>query len=376
MIPSRYNLVTKMDDQNFALFNPLSGAFDIVDEKFADSILKGTLPSESDRTVLLERGYFFQSKSAEEAYIQERYQDFLNESSLNKTQFLLVPSYSCNFHCPYCYQKGVPSQSETMSNEMVYSFVDFIKKYKMLNRKEIMVTLFGGEPLLPGSARKETVRLLIELLNQNDVGLSVVTNGYYFEEYLEILKAAKIEEIHFTLDGDAEIHNRRRFEKEGENSFERIIRAMGKAVEVGFPVNLRLITDRLTLETFPALAVKLEQAGFPDLPKDKFKTSLGRNYELYNDYIKPEDLFTLDQMVSAYVNKMMAYPILKKLHRPSFFGMTQLVENREMFLPSFDTCPGAKSEYVFDASGKIFSWYRFMRQGWLCHRDFLSGIKV
>ena len=224
MVASRYNLITKLDEVNYALFNPLSGAFDIVDESTAQTLQPGKLPADTDPMIYLERGYFFESKTEEENYIQERYQDFLKESSLNKAQFLFIPSYSCNFHCPYCYQKGLPSSPDKDSNGLLQAFVDFIKSYKFQNKKEVMVTLFGGEPLLPGESRKEEIMLLIKLLNTEGIGLSVVTNGYYFDDYLDILKTAKIEEIHFTLDGDADIHNSRRFEKEGDDSFYRIVR--------------------------------------------------------------------------------------------------------------------------------------------------------
>lgn len=354
MIPSRYNLVTRMNDDSYAVFNPLSGAFDIVNGSVAKAFSEKRIP-DIGMELLLERGYYFASKEEEEEYIRERYRDFQNESANNKTQFIFIPSYSCNFHCPYCYQKGVTETGNPVSPEILVSFVDFIKKYRSLNGKEVVVTLFGGEPLLPGNGRKETVRALIGLLNAEKIGLSVVTNGYYFGDYADLLKTATVEEIHFTLDGDESVHNKRRFEKEGTDSFNRVMNAMKEAVDSGFPVNLRIITDRVTMETFPSLADKLDALGFLDLPKERFKTSLGRNYELINDYIKPEELFTLDQMVEAYTSKMLEYPLLKKMHFPSFFGITQMIENGEMYLPSFDTCPGAKSEYVFDATGNIYS---------------------
>lgn len=354
MVPSRYNLVTQIEADQYALYNPLSGAFDIVEPEIALSVRKGEIP-DIEKTILLQRGYFFETKEDEEAYISQRHDDFVNETASNKIQFIFVPSYSCNFHCPYCYQKGIEPDDKPLSPELVRAFVDFIRKYKALNRREVVVTLFGGEPLLPGEARKETVRYLIELLNSEKIGLSVVTNGYYFAEYLDILKKARIDEIHFTLDGDEAVHNSRRFEKEGTDSFKRVLTSMALAVDAGFPVNLRVITDRITMATFPELISKLDILGFLNLPKEKFKTSLGRNYELINDYLNPEDLFTLDQMVAEYTAMMQKHPLLKKFHIPSFFGITQLVEENEMYIPSFDTCPGAKSEYVFDASGKIYS---------------------
>jgi uncharacterized protein len=120
------------------------------------------------------------------------------------------------------------------------------------------------------------------------------------------------------------------------------------------PVNIRLIIDRITIGTLPDLAACFDGEGWLDLPKILFKTSLGRNYELINPSMKKEDLFTMDEMIRAYTQLMLEHPLLKKLHLPAFFGITQLIENGEMYLPNFDSCPAAKSEFVFDGSGKIY----------------------
>lgn len=355
MIPSRYNQTCRLDEQNTVIYNPLSGAFDLADNSALKAFETMSPRDEAEQEQFLSRGYFFNTLEEEESYIQERYQDFLTESAGNKIQFMFIPGYSCNFHCPYCYQKGVSAGNEALEPSLIDSFISFIKNYRDLNRKEVVVTLFGGEPLIPSAQRKKSLEYLVKQLNDAGIGLSVVTNGYYFEEFLALLKTAKVEEIHFTLDGDEQTHNKRRFQDAGKDTFNLILSNMKLAMEVGFPINLRLITDRTTMPTFPSLAVKLEKLGFLNLPSELFKTSLGRNYELINEYGKPEDLFAQDEMVRSYTELMLHNPILQKLHMPAFFGITNLMETGEMYLPSFDTCPGAKSEYVFDYSGKIYS---------------------
>lgn len=350
MIPSKYNLITPLGEDDFAIFNPLSGAFDLADRKSKDAFERGEPANEAERETWLERGYFFESEADESMYFATRYEAFLQESAKNKTQFLLIMSYGCNFHCSYCYQQGIETR-ELLSEEKLRAFVRFASETREAG-KEVTVTLFGGEPLLPG--HQERIELLIELLNEAGISLSVVTNGYHLAEFVPLLQRADIQEIHVTLDGDEAVHDSRRSPKEGK-SFQTIMAGVERAIAAGFPIHVRLIIDRLTLETLPSLASKLDARGWLELPKERFKTSLGRNYELINASAKPEDLFALDQMYRAYVEKMQAHPILKKLHLPSFFGVTPMIETGEMYLPSFDTCPGAKSEFVCDASGQIYS---------------------
>ena len=353
MIASRYNQITKIDENNFAIYNPLSGAFDIADNetkgRFVDSRPSGI----NEKLEWIERGYFFNSESEEEEYIRKRYDEFISETAKNPVQFLLVETYSCNFDCPYCYQKGIGS-GEFISEERIKSFVDYVDGFRNETGRDVFVTLFGGEPLLPGDVSRKRVAFLVDLLVEKDIGLSVVTNGYHLSSYLDILKQADIKEIHLTLDGDRNVHDGRRYVKDGSGTFDRIIEGMKKAAYMKMPLNVRLIIDRITLDSLPGLAELLDKEGFLDLSKELFKTSLGRNYELINQYMKKEDLFAMDEMIREYMTKMKEYPVLKKLHVPSFFGITHLVENDEMYLPNFDSCPASKSEFVFDGSGRIY----------------------
>lgn len=355
MIPSKYNLITQIDEDNFAIFNPLSGAFDIADAETTRLFREGKPRNPEEKDLWMARGYFHNTTFDEKLYVSQRYQEFIEETHNNQTQFLLVMSYGCNFDCAYCYQKGIDTSKNFITPKMIDSFVDFVIDHRDKNGQDVVVTLFGGEPLLPGRQYREAITQVVKRVSDAGIGLSVVTNGYHLADYVDILSKADIKEIHISVDGDEETHNKRRFTKDGKESFARIMNGIEKSLSAGFPIQARLITDRMSIKSFPHLAEILDQKGWLDLPKTQFKTSLGRNYELINEYMKPEDLFTLDEMISEYTRMMQKYPLMQKLHLPSFFGITHMLTEGEMYLPSFDTCPGAKSEFVFDLEGKIYS---------------------
>lgn len=354
LFKSRYNQITKMDKDHYAVFNPLSGAFDIADVDTVKAFESGVPRNDEENKYWLERGYYFANKASEKIYIAKRYQDFLEVSEENEIQFLLVPTYGCNFNCPYCYQKGIDTNKNIMSQEMLNAFVDYVVEFRDKNMKKVTITLFGGEPLLLSEKQKNLVSSLVDKVVENNISLAVVTNGYNLEEYVPMLNKAMIKEIHISLDGAEAEHNRRRNTKDGKDSYQKIMRGMEKAKDAGLPLNARLITDKQTLKTFPELAKDLEKRGFFDLPKGKFKTSLGRNYELIDESMTQDDLLSLDEMYKEYTDLMLINPILKKLHMPNFFGVKKMVDSGEMYVPSFDTCPAGKSEFVFDASGNIF----------------------
>ncbi len=355
MIPSKYNLISEIDLDNFAIFNQLSGAFDIADSETVQAFKNGKPRNEEEQQLWIERGYFHHTTLDEKLYVSRRYQEYVEETNNNQTQFLLVMSYGCNFDCAYCYQKGIDTSKHFITPEMIDQFIDFVKDHRDQNGKQVVVTLFGGEPLLPGRQYRKAIAHVVDLVANENIGLSVVTNGYHLADYVKLLSKANIKEIHISIDGDEPTHNKRRFTKDGKESFARILSGIEKSIAAGFPIQARLITDRMSIQSFPRLAETFNEKGWLDLPKTQFKTSLGRNYELINEYMKPEDLFTLDEMVAEYTKMMQKHPLMQKLHLPSFFGITHMLENKEMYLPSFDTCPGATSEFVFDLEGKIYS---------------------
>ena len=54
-------------------------------------------------------------------------------------------------------------------------------------------------------------------------------------------------------------------------------------------------------------------------------------------------------------NMAMQYPWIAEFHKPAFSVARFLSENGELPAPLFDSCPGCKTEWAFDYTGRIFS---------------------
>lgn len=360
MIAAKNNIIIKIQDTyepEYAVMNPITGSFDLMGEheyQLFQKFTKGEAPPDDFTAYLLERGYAYDNYEAQNIAINKAYEDFNNEVANSQVQLMLVPTYGCNLACTYCFQHGIEGRPSLISREAVDAFFDYVEMNFAKGSQKPFITLFGGEPLVNSSAQKSIIQYIVDKCVGADYELSAVTNGYDFVEYIDILKKVKIKEIQFTLDGSKDIHDNRRATANKKGTFDKIIAGIEAAVENKMPVNLRSVVDTENIEDMINLAEYLDKKGWLDLPPELFKTQLGRNYELFECYAKPQHLMTLVELWGKFASLSKSYPILSKFHRPDFKGIRHIVDTGEMYMASFDTCPACKTEWVFDLYGNIY----------------------
>lgn len=360
MIIAKNNIIVKIknsNEQEYAILNPISGSFDIMGEdeyQILQKLTEGEVVTSDLSSYLLERGYAYNNLEDQEKAINKAYTDFNNEVANSQVQLMLVPTYGCNLACTYCFQHGIDGRPTLISKEIVDSFFDYARTNFSKGLKKPFITLFGGEPLVNSPAQRVIIEYIVDKCAQADYELSVVTNGYDFTEYIDILKKVKVKEIQFTLDGTKNTHDSRRATANNKGTFDRIITGIEAAVENKMPVNLRSVVDIENIEDLVNLAEFLDKKGWLDLPPELFKTQIGRNYELFECYAKPQHLMTELELWGKFASLSKNYPILSKFHRPDFKGIRHIVDTGEMYMASFDTCPACKTEWVFDLYGDIY----------------------
>lgn len=360
MIPAKNNIIVKIvssDAGEYAILNPVSGSFDIIDEKeyqVIESLNAGCKIDEEIAAYLLDRGYAFNSVDEQENAIDKALKVFNKEIENSEVQLLLVPTYGCNLACNYCFQHGIEGKPTLITKETVDAFFDYARNTFSHKTQKPFITLFGGEPLVNSPAQRETIEYIINKCIQENYKISAVTNGYDLVEYIDLLKKVKVKEIQITLDGSREVHDSRRGTANKRGTFDRIVSGMEKAVENGMPINLRTVVDSENIKDIINLAEFIDKKGWLDLPPKLFKTQLGRNYELFDCYAKPQHLMSQVEIWGEFSILSKQYPILTKFHRPDFKGIRHVVETGEMYMASFDTCPACKTEWVFDLYGNIY----------------------
>ena len=348
MLFSKHNIMSQIKgSDNFFLMNLLSGNVDILSSREAKDIREGTFTKQDE---FISKGYLTDPAEEEKLY-REKYLEFLDNRETDEVQLFFVSNYSCNFKCSYCYQSEYNYPGPSLSNEITDSFFRYINS-RFTNRRKY-VTLFGGEPLLPAKNHQDLISYFIKKAGEYNTEVAVVTNGYSLYEYLPLLTKGKIREIQVTLDGTEPIHDQRRPLKNGSVTFGKIVKGINEALNQGLKINLRVVVDQENIDNLPQLAKFAIDQNWTSNPL--FKTQLGRNYELHTCQIGKEKLFSRISMYEKLSALIKEYPYILEFHKPAYSVSKFLYEEGELPNPLFDSCPGTKTEWAFDYSGKIYS---------------------
>ena len=345
---SKHNIISAIaDSEDYFIVNLLSQEADILTSENYKSILSGKY-HDTDELVL--KGYLVDPVQEEKLY-RRKYLEFLDKRDGDEIQIFYVPSYTCNFACSYCYQDEYAIKNKQEGEKLIHSFYRYIDSQFSDRRKYI--TIFGGEPLLDSAWHRQNLTLLLEEAAVRNLDVAIVTNGYHLSSYMDILKKASIREIQVTLDGMETVHDRRRPLRNGEGTFKKIVEGIDLALERGLPVNLRMVLDKENIDELPKLARFTIEKKWTASPF--FKTQIGRNYELHHCQSDSVRLYNRIDLYKDIYHLIKKYPEILEFHKPAFSVSRFLFEEGKLPDPLFDSCPGTKTEWAFDYTGKIYS---------------------
>lgn len=343
---STYNIEVKLHNDRYLIVNLLTGEADILNSTEYEKLQKGEPLQE-----FIEKGYLIDTEEEKILY-SKKYLEFLKIKEEEELQLFFVPEYSCNFDCSYCFQKDYSNPTNNYDKAIIDAFFIFVQK-QFKNRKKY-ITLFGGEPLLISRTHLDFIKYFLEKSRQANIDVAIVTNGYYLSEYISIFKdtKVKIREIQVTLDGIEKVHDERRKLKGGQGTFWKIVEGIDLSIKEDYPINLRVVVDADNIENLKDLAKFAIDKGWANY--SKFKTQIGRNYELHSCTYNAEKLFSREKLYENLLQLIQKYPYLLQFHKPDFFIVRELMENGKLPEPVFDACPATKSEWAFDYTGKIY----------------------
>ena len=344
---SNHNIIVPIkDSEEFFIVNPLSKSADIISANEV-KMLKNKLDPNGEFT---KNGYLTDEVKEKKAF-KLAYLDFTEKREEDETQLFFVPNYSCNFACSYCYQEGYNPVQKVVSTEVINAFFGYIKTEFAGKKKYI--TVFGGEPLLPGEHQRAMLTHFIAKANEAKLDLAFVTNGYTLASYVDLLKTASIREIQVTLDGTQEVHDGRRYLKGKQPTFDRIVEGIDACLEAGININLRMVVDKENIGNLAGLSRFAIDKGWTSSPL--FKTQIGRNYELHFCNSTPEKLFDRATLYQHLYELLKEHPYISEFYKPGFSITKYISEHEELPTALFDSCPACKTEWAFDFSGTIYS---------------------
>ena len=150
---SNYEIILSLDNNDSLLVNGLYGAIDVVDRYVAEALSEGIfekLPGEETER-LKSRGHLTDSYETERddlKFLAGLYRTIILDRNMS---LVIIPSYNCNFRCPYCYEQHRLSHGEdwlkkTMSKEMVDKIFSAVEKEKKRGINVSSCSCMAGSP--------------------------------------------------------------------------------------------------------------------------------------------------------------------------------------------------------------------------------------
>ena len=174
---------------------------------------------------LMSKGYFQGSHITNIELLDK--ESIKTQCANNIMQLILQVTQECNFLCRYCIFAGDGSFARThspksMSFEVAKSAIDYLYDHSVDN-KEILVTFYGGEPLLNFKLVKQSIEYCEKLFKIKRCIYSITTNGTLLtSKVIDFLYAHKVM-ISISLDGPKDIQNAsRRFAHNGTGTFDTV----------------------------------------------------------------------------------------------------------------------------------------------------------
>lgn len=243
---SRYNVVIDLSETEFLIYNTFSNSLVKVSEKERKYILKiinGNFCNIPNAFMDELESMFFLCKDDDLLYQKVKLSRLKNRFRNDNINITIAPTLSCNFACPYCFEKG-NNLNHRMSDKTQDALVNYISL--LPSNTKVNITWYGGEPLLAFDIIKNLSSKFLKIENHISHAL-MVTNGYLLSaEIITGLKDLNIKNIQVTLDGCKETHNIRRFHKTDIDSFSKIIDNL-RLIPQLYPelkVNIRVNLDK------------------------------------------------------------------------------------------------------------------------------------
>ncbi len=252
MKPSRYNRIFQASDGTWLAFNSWStalaeiesGDLEFIQASLADpdGVPCDTGHKRDIREALIQGHFLIEDNVDELATMKaDMFRDRFRTDQLHLT---IAPTLDCNFRCDYCYEDHL---RVTMSRPVQDALVRWVEERAKATR-ELHVTWYGGEPMLPRSleAVRNLSRAFIDLCAKNGImyNAHLVTNGYLLDRpKMEELVALKVSKVQVTLDGPPEIHDKRRHLTGGQGTFDKIVQNLEDTMDLA-EFQLRINVDR------------------------------------------------------------------------------------------------------------------------------------
>lgn len=341
MRQSRYTITERLDTGEYLLYNTALGAFAELDDEAFRCFESCTGPQAAD----LERfGFITELTAAEELEAIRRRLDE-HRAAHDTLGLSFIPTYACNFRCPYCYEQDRTRIKGKMDKRMMDAIMSFVRaRHEADAFTTLSVQWYGGDPSLALDVVEELSSRLITWCDENSIAYEamMLTNANVIgPAEADLIARCRVEMVLLTIDGPEEIHNQRRVTTNGTNSYQKTLQAARLLRAHGIALNASMNVDRISWPYFREMRDKL-------LEEEGIHLNAGRLCDYGHTYGTPPyapplfDLFTHEEFCENRLRLFESEP-----HTAD--------ELRSLLMPIRQFCTGQSGNYfVIDCKGDVY----------------------
>lgn len=163
----------------------------------------------------------------------------INTKPMEVYKYYINMTNSCNLACSYCWNsQGSYGKDDWNGTYITKGTINKIKGVIASTRSDnIVIEIFGGEPLKSLSKAKE---LILSLLDIRNCTIYIATNSVSIDEkFASFLSEHSNIEIKTSIDGDQEAHDKNRIYPNGKGSFERTMESIELLKKYNVPIHIK-----------------------------------------------------------------------------------------------------------------------------------------
>lgn len=257
MHASRYVVEVPNGDGELLLYNTATGAFSALSGNAAEGWRMGEGAFAED---LARWGFLTELTPEQELACQQQAFD-RTRADASALALNFVPTYACNYRCPYCYEQGHNGIEGKMSAPVMDAIMGLVERIHARDGfRTLTVQWYGGDPSLVLDVVEALSARLVAWCDERGVSYEamMLSNANLIDEAAaELIARCRISSVLLTIDGPEEVHNKRRVAANGSNSYERNIMAARFLRANGVQVSATMNVDKVNWPLYADFRDKL-----------------------------------------------------------------------------------------------------------------------
>ena len=261
MKPSYYNVLTKLDDNDWLLYNTYWESLAVLsnDEREQYKLIEedDAQSASLELRQQLEAQHFILEDPEDEAnWLQYEYEKYKFDNRV--LELVICPTLDCNYRCDYCYERR---REGLMTQEVQDAIMRFVEgTYERALFQNMRVTWYGGEPLLGADVIEALGKRFLAFCDKHGLGYhsSIMTNGSLADaETMDRMYDAGVKSVMVTFGGKGAEHDRQRPCCNGCSTYDDLYNNTVRMLDEGVVVNFQCVYDDKNIDDLVELAGEL-----------------------------------------------------------------------------------------------------------------------